>query len=388
MRRSILLLAPLLLIGVPSSSAAQRPDSGAFVTRLGLDTIAVESFVLTKGRLEGTRISRSPETTSIHYVATLNQEGRVTRFVAELRAGGQPSGAPRWTSVTEFGPQEVVTTFTGAEGARTIRQQPAGEVIPLLTNSFALYEQGVRQARRVGGRQVMLELMYPGQGQLGLTSIRRLGHDSVAIGSFHGVDAIAEVDGDGRLQMYDATATVVKVQAARVARLDLAALERQFVAADSGGRGIGPISLRDTVRTVMNGARLTVDYGRPSKRGRVIFGGLVPYDQVWRTGANAATQFFVDREVMIGEVRLRPGVYSLWTVPTAQGASLIVNSVSGQWGTDYRAANDLAKIPLKVTTLDHEVERFTIGFTPATDTGTELHLQWDMSDWSVPIRLP
>lgn len=388
MQRSILLLPSLLLLITTRSGAAQQVDSGGYVTRLGRDTIAVESFVRTKDRIEGTRVSRSPETTSIHYVASLDEGGRVTRFAAELHAGGQASAAPRWTSVSEFGPQEVVTTFTGAEGVRTIRQRPAGAVIPLLTNSFALYEQGVRLARRIGGQQVMMEIMYPGQALLGMTSIRALGHDSVAIGSFHGADAFATVDRDGRLMAYDATATVVKVQATRVAHLDVATLERQFLAADSGGRGIGPISLRDTIRAVLNEARLTVDYGRPAKRGRLIFGGLVPYDQVWRTGANAATQFFVDREVLVGDVRLRPGAYSLWTIPTPQGATLIVNSESGQWGTDYHAGNDLAKIPLKVATLDHEVERFTIGFTPVSATATELHFQWDMSDWSVPIRSP
>lgn len=388
MSRSILILAILLSFGAPRSVAAQQADSGAFVTQLGADTIAVESFVRTKDRIEGTRISRSPETTSIHYVATVAKDGRVTRFAAELRAGGQASAAPRWTSVSEFGPREIVTTFTGSEGPRTIRQRPAGAVIPLLTNSFALYEQGVRLARRIGGREVMMEIMYPGQNLLAMTSFRLLGHDSVAIGSFHGAEAFAAMDHDGRLLTYDASGTVVKVRAARVAHVDLAQLERQFVAADSAGRGIGQISLRDTVRAVMGDARLTVDYGRPAKRGRVLFGGLVPYGQVWRTGANAATQLFVDRDVLIGDLRLHPGAYSLWTVPGPDGATLIVNSESGQWGTDYHAANDLARIPLTVSALDHEVERFTIGFTPGSATETALHFQWDRTDWSVAIRRP
>ena len=368
--------------------AAQQADSGGYVTRLGLDTIAVETFVRTEDRLEGTRISRSPETTTIHYLATLNGSGRVTRFAAELRAGDRTAGATRWTSVTEFGAREVVTTFTGSEGTRTIRQTPESEVFPLLTNSYALYEQGLRQARRAGGRVVSLQIMYPGQEQLTPSVVHWLGHDSVAISSFHGVDAIGVADRDGRLLSYDAGATVVKVRADRVAHLDLATLGRQFADADSAGRGMGQVSTRDTARVVVGGVKLSVDYGRPSKRGRVIYGGLVPWGKVWRTGANAATQIFLDRDVMLGGFRLPAGRYSLWTVPTPDGASLIVNRESGQWGTDYRGGYDLTRIPLTTAPLDQVVERFTIEFAHTSETATELHLKWDTTDWSVPIRLP
>ena len=207
----------------------------------------------------------------------------------------------------------------------------------------------------------------------------------MAIGSFHGQAAYARVDGDGRLLGYDARGTVVKVVATRIPDLDLLALARQFAARDAAGQALGPVSPRDTVRARFSGAALTVDYGRPSKRGRTIFGGLVPWNEVWRTGADAATQFTTIRDLMLGDTELKAGSYSLWTLPTESGATLIVNAQVGQWGTEYNATRDIARIPMAVHRLDQPVERFTIDLASAG--GGELRMRWDTTEWVVPVRV-
>jgi hypothetical protein len=97
---------------------------------------------------------------------------------------------------------------------------------------------------------------------------------------------------------------------------------------------------------------------------------------VWRTGANAATQFKTDKALDFGGTVVPPGFYTLWTLPTAGGWKLIVNSETGQWGTEHKTEKDLYTIDMKVATLPAPVERFTIGIEPAAGGGT-MNFDWD-----------
>jgi len=148
------------------------------------------------------------------------------------------------------------------------------------------------------------------------------------------------------------------------------------------------LSPRDTVNvTNAGGATLMIDYGRPSKRGRTVFGGiLVPYGEVWRTGANAATQFKTDRALDFGGTVVPAGFYTLWTLPTATGWKLIVNGETGQWGTAHKPEKDLYTVDMKVSSLPQVVERFTISIDPNA-TGGVLNLDWDTTRASVAFTV-
>lgn len=146
------------------------------------------------------------------------------------------------------------------------------------------------------------------------------------------------------------------------------------------------LSPRDSTAQIIGDARLVIDYGRPSKRRREIFGALVPFGAVWRTGANEATHLRTDRDLMIGNVRVPRGTYTLWTVPDRTAWTLIVNRSTGQWGTDYDASQDLGRIPMEVTTLPAPVEQFTIALDAKGSGAGLLRLSWDTTQASVPIR--
>jgi hypothetical protein len=161
-----------------------------------------------------------------------------------------------------------------------------------------------------------------------------------------------------------------------VGDVDVDAMAASFAAREKAGAGLGVLSPRDTVRASVGGASLWVDYGRPGKRGREIFGNVVPYGDVWRTGANAATQFKTDKALDFGGTVVPAGFYTLWTLPTAAGWKLIVNSETGEWGTEHKAAKDLYSIDMKVSALPQVAERFTIG-VDASATGGVLNLDWD-----------
>jgi hypothetical protein len=157
-------------------------------------------------------------------------------------------------------------------------------------------------------------------------------------------------------------------------------------AAQQGGQ---PLSPRDTARMELDaGKRVYVDYGRPSMRGRRIVGELVPYGRVWRTGANAATTLVTEVDLRIGDAVVPRGTYTLYTLPAAQGWTLIVNRQTGQWGTQYEASRDLVRIPMRTTSLAQPVEKFTIALEPGSTRGTgTLAMAWERTRVSVPIRV-
>jgi hypothetical protein len=116
-------------------------------------------------------------------------------------------------------------------------------------------------------------------------------------------------------------------------------------------------------------------------------GGLVPYGRVWRTGANAATTFVTEADLVIGNARVPRGTYTLYSLPTATGWTLIVNRQTGQWGTQYDPSRDLVRIPMQVATLRQPVEQFTIALEKGTSGASTLALSWENTRATVPFRV-
>jgi len=147
-----------------------------------------------------------------------------------------------------------------------------------------------------------------------------------------------------------------------------------------------------TVEYNQNGTQLSVAYNRPYKKGRVIFGELVPYDVVWRTGANEATVFGTNKNLIIKGQSLKAGKYSLWTVPGEQSWKVIFNTESGQWGVDFNGSanrdpkNDVLTVEVPALTHDKEFEQFTISIEQVGED-FELILMWDKTVVVVPISL-
>jgi len=117
-------------------------------------------------------------------------------------------------------------------------------------------------------------------------------------------------------------------------------------------------------------ARIAIDYGQPHMRGRNVIGmaGVVPWDSVWRTGANMSTQLSTEVDITIGNTFIPRGVYTLFSLPTRNGWKLIVSKEVLQWGTDYDASKDFARIDLRQRTLAEPAESLTFWLIPAIET--------------------
>jgi hypothetical protein len=143
-------------------------------------------------------------------------------------------------------------------------------------------------------------------------------------------------------------------------------------------------------------AVIRIEYGQPHARGRAVMGaGLVPMDSVWRFGANLATHFTTDVDLELGGTVVPRGTYTLFALPSTTGWQLIVNQQTGQWGTDYDARRDLARIALQQRTRAEPLESFTVwlipnvspqGQPPEPASGV-LRFAWERTELSVPWRV-
>jgi hypothetical protein len=134
-----------------------------------------------------------------------------------------------------------------------------------------------------------------------------------------------------------------------------------------------------------DGKTVTVDYSSPRMKGRKIFGGLVPYGEVWRTGANEATTFVAGADVSVGGKEVPAGNYTIFTVPSQDKWTLIVNKKTGEWGIPYKwEGEELLRTDMTISSTPSSVENFTIGFDQKGDSCT-LHIDWENTRASVDI---
>ena len=147
------------------------------------------------------------------------------------------------------------------------------------------------------------------------------------------------------------------------------------------------LSPHETSSAVIDGAHIDITYGRPSMRGRKIFGSLVPYGIVWMPGADLATVLRTSAPLQFNNFKLPAGSYSLYTRPGEQTWTLIINSTTGQFHTQYPADRDLVKLPMTIEKLKTPVEKLTITAVPRQAGGGSLQLEWETTRVSVPFAV-
>jgi hypothetical protein len=164
-------------------------------------------------------------------------------------------------------------------------------------------------------------------------------------------------------------------------------MAQQKRAASTGGT-----SPHETTSAVVDGNRVTLVYGRPytkdPKTGepRKIWGTLVPYGKVWRTGSDESTLLITQKPISLGGTTVPAGAYTLYTLPNEDGsAKLIINKQIGQWGTQYDESKDLARVDLKKETLDAPLDQFTMSVGKNPSGGGLIKLMWENTQFSVPF---
>jgi hypothetical protein len=156
----------------------------------------------------------------------------------------------------------------------------------------------------------------------------------------------------------------------------------------AGGKKKERASPHETVSWTIHGKKITVVYGRPYRKGRQIAGGLVPYGEVWRTGADEATTFTTDGDLMVGPLHVVAGSYSLFTVPGEKEWTLVLNKTVNQWGAfKYDKNMDYGRAPMKVGKAPAMAEQFTIDLEKKGADSGLLKLTWENTTASIDIQV-
>jgi hypothetical protein len=377
-------------VKAPAASA----HAGAFVVRLGSDTIVVEKFARSGNSYSVEQALRSPTTRMFHTHVVVTPAGDVAEMNYMQHRIGAAMDAPLIAS-TDVKVTGDSATILGKRGDSTVVNRkvavPAG-AMPTLPSSYLGYELASMRLV-VSGRDSMQARLLGPNGPTGY-AVKRVGRDSVFFIFDPSTIYRAHVDGQGRILHMHAPFTTFRIQLTRVPSADIGRL----AAAWSAAPAMGILSPADSIITRVGAANVAIRYSRPAKRGRVVFGdssvAMEPFGKVWRMGANEATRLSTDRDLVIGDATVPAGNYTLFTQLDRSGWKLIVNKMllrpdnSGRllWGTMHDPAQDLVRVPMTMTTLSSPVEQMGIALEPQGD-GATLKVMWDVTQASVPVRV-
>jgi hypothetical protein len=233
-----------------------------------------------------------------------------------------------------------------------------------------------------GGDSLLFQLsMFAAQAAPSKTPAWTVGTDSAELSYFGVAKSGYKFDARGRLVSSDWTGTTYRYRIQRLPDANLDPIARAWGAAELAKNGFGDLSPRDSAKATLGSAHLTFDYSRPSVRGRRIWGDIVPWDRVWRLGANMATHFTTDVDLTIGDTMVPAGRYTLWMVPSETAPKLVVSRAVNVFGTNYDPTKDLARIAL-TRRASENTERLTLGVEDGA-----LAIRWADAVWSVPVSV-
>lgn len=373
---------------VQTVSAQATVPTSAFIVRLGNDTTAVERYTRTGNSYSIEQVVRSPTASLRRTHLELTPSGDVATIFLMRHSTEKPAGPLLGsTKLTARVGDSAAVEIRSGDSVRTRAVALRHGLIPSLPQSFLPYELAAMRVRAAGADSMSVTLLSA-SGDTTPILARRIGADSMTF-RLPFFTFRARVDADGRILGLQQP---LGITVERVADVDVNNIANAWAALDRSGKAMGVLSPADSLAVQLGKARIAVKYSRPRTRGRVVFGNIAAWDSVWRTGANAATVFTTDRDLEIGGVAVPRGSYTLFTIPSRTGTTLIISKETMRdsqplAGTDYDRTRDLARIPMTTITLDAPVEQFTIAIVPQRTDRGELRLSWDRRRMSVPVRI-
>ena len=394
---------PLLLAALTAIACrpAEPEQKYGFIARLGSDTVSIESVTRRGNTIVVDGVDRFPRVRRRHTEIELGPGSTIHHLVMDIHTPSEPANQR----------ERHVTADVTADSVHILQTDDAGKLrhefatngavamahVPQMYSLYELYFDAafarVAALKRVAGDTVQLRQFYIDRefdrfplhhGVVRLLSGNKaeIQHDWLA------GTGEATFDSTGRMLTYSGARTTYLVDVTRLSsQPDIRPLADRWEALETANGGVKQLSVRDTVRSSIGPTSITIDYGRPLARGRVLLGNVIPYERVWRTGANAATQFTTSAPIKLAGIQLAAGTYTLWTVPHPNGVDLIVNGQAGQWGTEYNPARDVGRAPMQSAALATQVDQFTIAVATTDARHGTLTLEWGSFRWSAPIEV-
>ena len=384
------------LLALAACQPNQPPEQYGYLALLGNDTISVERVTRRGDEIVSDEVDRFPRVRRRHTTMRLASDGTIKHLEMDITTPSEPSNQRERHVVADVSSDSVHITKRDSSGTKNIAFATGGALTmphpPQMYSLTDLYFGAALRHTVAPGDSVVLRQYYIDRefdhfplhhGVVRLVAANKadLHHDWLAgYGD-------ATFDSLHHMLTYSGARSTYLVEVRRLTTLpDVEAIGQRFAALETAAGGMKQLSVRDTARATIGAANLSVDYGRPLARGRVLLGNVVPFNQVWRTGANAATQFTTSAPITVAGLPLAAGTYTLWTVPRADGtADLIVNKQFGQWGTEYDEKLDLGTKHMVVDKTASPVEKFTVSIVPAGAKKGTLVMEWGPFRWSAPI---
>ena len=387
---------PIFFLALAACQSSKPAEQYGYIARLGTDTISVESVTRRGNEIVSDEVDRFPRVRRRHTTIEMAADGTIRHLEMDITTPSEPSNERERHVVADVSADSVHITKHDSTGTKKVAfAKGTAMAMPHLPQMYSLtdlyFGAALRRAIAPGDsvdmRQYYIDrefdrfplhhgvvtLVAPGKADIHHDWLA--GYGDATFDSLH------------HMLTYSGARSTYKVEVQRLTtQPDVKTIGERFAALETSQGGMKQLSVRDTARATVGPATLSVDYGRPLARGRVLLGNIMPFDEVWRTGANAATQLTTSAPITLGGMHVAAGTYTLWTVPRKDGhADLIVNRQSGQWGTEYDAKQDLGKASLSVASTTTPVEKFTISIAPSGANKGTLVLEWGAFRWSAPI---
>ena len=341
------------------AAPAARAQNASIVYTLGKDTVAVETYTRTATKMSGEMVTRSGTAVARTQYEFTMAGGRVTAAMMRRRGadGSIPANTPtEWRFTFTADSATRTTVWPDSAPARTFAAKQAFPTLPVFV--YAPYEL-LQAAAKAGGRRDSVPMIPSAGAQVGNAGIEAYAADTLRLRGTVPYAMLLRFDADGRLLYTDGVYTTNKAIGRRAAKpVDIAAIAATM-------KPTGVLSPRQTAYASFAQGPVTINYGSPAVRERTVWGGtLVPFDTVWRTGANEAAHLATSKTLQLGDLTIAPGLYTLWIQHTRTATWLIVNKQVGQWGTGYTAANDIGRVAMTLAPTPAHVEDFTITIRP------------------------
>jgi hypothetical protein len=355
----------------------QRPYSGSFVAKLGRDTVIVETYNMVANHLYGKAFLRYPEDQVGVFDFHFYPDGSIRHYSMSFMKPDS-SYITTWGTQGVFCENDSCTWFASGAGAETeyTNKRPAKQMnfIGGWTPTLSLVEWNCMRLLKSGKQSLPITMLndYIGIRQV---SISKAKGDTIIFGGPFLEYTKIRTTSAGRIISYDGTGTPWNYIANKHEPIDVDEMAKRLFKTNK----IGIPSPEVSVKFPVSGDTIQLSYGRPSRRDRTIFGGIVPYDSVWRTGAGSPTQITLPYNIHFGKIKIPNGKYSLYTIPRPDGWTLIFNTDLKQWPTDPDRSKDIAMIPLKIKKPGQQTETFTILIEEAKGGGM-IRFIWDETE--------
>lgn len=377
MRIKIFFVGLLLHLCILASAQQPHRFKGSLTYTLGPDTTATGNFELNGNEFALTIVSMSPNVNVTKVKGTFLSDGQLLHLdgLNYEPAKGQDSLIYAYTLNYTRDTTFIETKNSTRSGVRKypvkIMEANAfgGDVLvfmPALLAHFA--------PKRVGDSVLSSHIAFNSARKF---MIKKTGNQKLQLGSaVMGMFTIL-LDKNGSIQAVNGIGTSFNIKGKVGAYLNIDSV----IAANVNHQRLHPrlaiINKPDSVKATINGGDIKIEYSRPSVRGRVIFGEVVPWNRIWRTGADAATKIYLSKPLYFNGKELPAGAYSIFTIPTPTGFTLVFNKQANIWGTEHNADYDFLKIPMQTQTLNQSVELMTSEIVATGSNGGAISFSWD-----------